>query len=75
MTPEHEKHLQSIKDSFLKDVDLKYRKGAKEHGGKLWKKKNIIDMLMEECVDFYVYGATLKQQLEEKGVELGELDE
>ena len=54
MTPEHEEHLQTIKDKFCELVDKKYRKGQAEHGGKLWEK----DCLLEatpESIDIFVY--------------------
>jgi hypothetical protein len=65
MTPEQEKHLQSIKDKFCADVDKKYRKGQIEHGGNLWLKEGMLEMAMEEITDLYVYMQTLKQQLNE----------
>jgi hypothetical protein len=62
MTPEQENHLRDIKYDFLKAVDEKYRKGQAEHGGDLWKKPGVLEMLMEECIDFYVYAHVLRQQ-------------
>lgn len=65
MTEEQEKHLQFIKDEFCEAVDKKYRAGQAEHGGDLWLKRGILDMALEECIDFWVYIRTLKQQLDE----------
>jgi hypothetical protein len=62
MTPEQEEHLQRVKLDFLDAVDAKYRKGQAEHGGNLWKKPGVLEMLMDECVDFYVYAHVLRQQ-------------
>ncbi len=62
MTPEQEAHLEQVKADFLIAVDAKYRKGQAEHGGNLWKKPGVLEMLMEECVDFYVYAHVLKEQ-------------
>jgi len=62
MTPEQEEHLEDIKIDFLQQVDAKYRKGQIEHGGNLWKKPGVLEMLMDECVDFFVYAYVLKQQ-------------
>ncbi len=62
MTPEQEEHLTNIKMDFLEAVDAKYRAGQAEHGGDLWKKPGVLEMLMEECIDFYVYAHVLKEQ-------------
>lgn len=62
MTPEQEQHLIDIKNEFTRQVDAKYRKGQIEHGGNLWKKPGVLEMLMDECVDFFVYAHVLKQQ-------------
>lgn len=62
MTEEQEQHLTDIKQAFIKAVDIKYRAGQAEHGGDLWKKPGVLEMLMDECVDFYVYAYTLRQQ-------------
>lgn len=62
MTKEQERHLDDIKYEFIKQVDIKYRKGQIEHGGDLWKKPGVLEMLMDECVDFFVYAYVLKQQ-------------
>lgn len=62
MTEEQENHLLEIKAEFLHQVDKKYRKGQEEHGGNLWKKPGVLEMLMDECVDFFVYAYVLKQQ-------------
>jgi hypothetical protein len=68
MTNDQEKHLENIKYDFLKAVDTKYRKGQKEHGGNLWKKPGVLEMLMDECVDFYVYAHVLKQQRDDPSI-------
>lgn len=67
MTPEQEKHLQEIKDNFVKEVDKKYRAGQKEHGGDLWDKP-MIDNALEEVLDLYVYLRTLKKQIDDKKI-------
>lgn len=64
MSPAHEEHLAMIKAQFLREVDVKYRAGRKQHGGKLWEKPGLIRMAMDECIDQYVFLATLQQQLE-----------
>jgi len=69
MTEEQEKHLQTIKDNFVKLVDSKYRSGVIEHGGNLWEKQGIIDMLLEELIDGVTYALTLKEQIKEMGGE------
>ena len=63
MTPSQEAHLENIKEWFAHEVDEKYRKGVKEHGGNLWEKSGIIDMALEEVLDMAVYLVTLKAQI------------
>ena len=62
MTKKQEEHLARIKAQFLKEVDVKYRKGQKEHRGNLWLKKGVIRMAKEEAVDQYVYLSVLEEQ-------------
>ena len=62
MTPEHEKHLEQIKQTFLELVDTKYRAGQEEHGGNLFNKDGLLDFAIEEVLDLAVYLFTLKQQ-------------
>lgn len=69
MDQEHELHLVSIKERFLKAVDEKYRKGQAEHGGSLWLKPGMIDLAMEEIIDLYVYMANQKGQIETGTIE------
>lgn len=75
MTEPQEEHLEDVKFEFTRLVDAKYRAGQKEHSGNLWLKKGLIDMAIDEAVDQVVYLLTLKQQLEDAGVELGEINE
>lgn len=65
MTPNQEKHLQTIKDQFTRDVELKYRKGAKEHGNDLMDSDplKLVDMAIEEAIDQYVYLSTLRTHI------------
>ena len=69
----HEDHLDSLINEFVDLVSEKYEKGVTEHGGKLWLKKGLIDMAIDEAVDQVVYLLTLKQQI--KNGKLGILDE
>lgn len=71
MTNEHSQHLSDIirQAEFL--IANKYKVGVEEHGGKLWEKKGLIDMALDEAIDQVVYLLTLKQQIQESGVELG----
>jgi hypothetical protein len=65
MTDEQEKHLQDIKDWICDRVDKKYRAGQKEHGGDLWKKPYVFQMLVEEIVDAVPYAYTHQQHLDD----------
>jgi len=62
MTKEQEAHLAAIKARFCAEVDLKYRKGQREHGGDLFR-LNISSLLREmkqEILDLYVYADSLE---------------
>jgi hypothetical protein len=75
MSPEQEQHLKLIIGTFSKSMDAKYRKGQQEHGGDLWRKKGLIDMAIEEALDQVCYLVTLKRQLEEAGIQLGDKED
>ncbi len=57
MTPAQETHLRDIKSSFESAVDKKYRNGQAEHGGNLWDRNVLYDM-MQEAVDQVTYAHT-----------------
>ena len=65
MTPQQEKHLQSIKTDFSKLVDAKYRAGQEEHGGDLFDKPllELVDNSIDEAVDQVVYLLTLRNKI------------
>jgi len=65
MNAKAEKHLQHIKNEFHKLVDLKYRKGQKEHGGILSEKSAefLINAAIEEAIDQVVFLITLKNKI------------
>ena len=73
MEKAQEQHLKFILKEFKRLTDPKYRNGQKEHGGDLFLKKGIIDMIIEEAIDQFVYAVTLKEQL--KGLDIGEIEE
>ena len=62
MSKEHELHLASILESFVKTASKKYRKGQEQHGGALWLRPCWSD-LMEELVDAVFYAWSHKVQL------------
>ena len=66
MKRENELHLASIIEKSIDLIDAKYRKGDEQHGGKLWKKKNLVDKAIDEAIDQLVYLITLKQQIDSK---------
>lgn len=65
MTPKQETHLQSLKDEFLKLVDVKYRKGQEEHGDDLIDNSElaILNFAIDEAVDQVVYLLTLRKKI------------
>jgi len=62
MSKEHELHLQSILEAFVKDFSKKYRKGQEEHGGALWMRPCWSDVI-SEVLDLVSYVYTHKVQL------------
>lgn len=71
----YEEHIKQILNEFSQIASKKYMKGVKEHGGHLWEKKGLIDMSIEEAVDQVIYLLTLKKQIEDSKVKLGDKDE
>ncbi len=65
MTQLQEEHLSQLKKDFQYLVDAKYRKGAAEHGGDLQDMSTtwLVDEILNECIDLYVYVRTLKLKL------------
>ena len=62
MSKEHELHLASIMEAFIKDFSKKYRKGQAEHGGALWLRPCWSDAI-SEVLDLVSYVYTHKVQL------------
>lgn len=62
MSKEHELHLASIVEAFVKDFSRKYRKGQQEHGGALWMRPCWSDAIAE-VIDLVAYCYTHKVQL------------
>lgn len=71
MTREQEQHLQSLKESFLREFDAKYRRGQAEHGGSLFEMPmlDLIRNAKEEVLDQWAFLCTLEDQLIEELVE------
>ncbi len=65
LTDKQERHLEHLKNKFEYMVDLKYRRGAIEHGGNLedMDKYDLIDNALDEVLDQWVYLMTLKEKL------------
>lgn len=66
MTANQEDHLQDIKDHTVCDLNIKYRKGQREHGGDLWKKgllTTLMPAMSEEVIDQMCYAHTIHEQL------------
>lgn len=68
MNKAQESHLHTIKQTIVERIDKKYRAGQKAHGGDLWKKDHVLEMLLQEIDDLVVYAHTLKQQLKNRGI-------
>jgi len=64
MTTPQELHLARVKERGMALLDAKYRAGQREHGGNLWQKP-MVGNILEESLDMLVYTLTLEQQMEE----------
>lgn len=56
-------------------IYAKYMDGQQEHGGRLWRKRGIIDMAIEEAVDQVIYLLTLRDQMADAGFAPGDITE
>ena len=63
MTPSHQYHLDGILMFMNAKVTEKYSKGLQQHGGKLWEKK-LMPEIIDEVADLLTYVVSLKNQLE-----------
>jgi hypothetical protein len=70
MGPQNEAHLARLKSEFTADLDAKYRAGQDEHGGNIWEKKGMLAHAIEEAIDQVVYLYTLRDQLQERGIDV-----
>lgn len=64
MTPEQEAHLESINNAITKRISAKYRRGQAEHGGDLWARPALRDMV-DEITDLNAYFITMEQQFQQ----------
>lgn len=66
ISEKQEAHLFEIKREFCRLVDIKYRAGAREHGGNLFDLTllTLIDHALSEAIDQVTYLTTLKHKLE-----------
>jgi len=56
-------HIEDIINEFSTLAKKKYNKGQKEHGGKLWRKP-VVNEVMSEAIDFIIYVSTMLKQIE-----------
>ncbi|SRR5712692_2310914 len=65
MSANQERHLLSIKETFMRLVDAKYRAGQIAHGGDLWRKtrEELLDEAIAESIDQVIYLLTLKEKM------------
>ena len=63
MTPSQQYHLDGVLLYINDKITAKYTAGAKQHGGNLWEKR-LIGEVLDEVADLVVYVTTLKSQLD-----------
>jgi hypothetical protein len=56
-------HITSILREFEQKAVKKYKKGQREHGGRLWRKA-VYELMEGEVLDFVVYYFTAQEQLQ-----------
>ena len=66
MDIKEKKQLAKILKEFSVLATQKYKRGIKQHGGKLWLKQGLVDEAMNETIDLWAYLYTLKQQIRNK---------
>lgn len=59
-----EAHLSRVLDQVHESINVRYRNGQHEHGGKLWQKPGALDNAIQEATDTLVYLITLREQLQ-----------
>lgn len=67
-TREQREHAIRLADEFSNRMLAKYKRGQEEHGGNLWEKFSIlelIDQALDETVDQAIYLLTLRDQQNE----------
>ena len=64
MDKQQEIHLARVKSEFIRLCNVKYRQGAKEHGGKLedYTLLQLLDMALDEAIDQVVYLITARDK-------------
>ncbi len=57
MNEAQEAHLANIHNNLFQDLDIKYRKGQREHGGNLWD-RDVLKDIVDESLDLITYAYT-----------------
>lgn len=65
LTQSQEEHLRSIKETFARAVDSKYRRGAEEHAGDLRDRTplDLIEEAIAENIDQFTFLVTARDKL------------
>ena len=63
LSDDQEKHLRHVTASQSALMEIKYRRGQREHGGDCWKKPGMLAHAQEEVADLAVYLFTLDEQM------------
>jgi len=64
MFKNNEDHRTYLISKLINRTTNQYNKGAKNHGGRLWR-KNVLPHAIEESIDMCVYLATLEDQVQQ----------
>jgi hypothetical protein len=74
-TREQRDHALKLAEEFQFLMLRKYKKGQKEHGGNLWDKETLLDNAIDEVVDLAIYLLTLREQLNRKFFDPGDVND
>lgn len=70
LTSEQQRHIEGIILRFAERAYAKYARGQREHGGDLWRRP-VVQEILDESVDLIIYAYTLDMQVRGSGSWIG----